>query len=152
MIRRGLILDTNILFLYVLGLLWPEAIRHHKRTSGYRRSDFEKLLGLVGDNRLILVPHVVAEVANLMDAGRDWRSDQMHGLLVHLLDRFGEVVIPSVEAGSRREFARLGVTDTILLCLGNADCPMVTADRPLFVAAAAAGHPVIYFKDWLSAA
>jgi hypothetical protein len=63
---RGVVLDTNLLVLLVVGLASPDYIPVHKRLSAYARSDFALLLRLLsGTSRLMVTPNTLTETMNL---------------------------------------------------------------------------------------
>jgi hypothetical protein len=65
---RGLLVDTNVLLLYLVGLLDPELIERFKRTrsSGYGAEDFVLVSNLIAlFARIVITPHILAELSNL---------------------------------------------------------------------------------------
>lgn len=66
--RNGLLVDTNLLVLFTVGLVNRNRIKTHKRTSKYNEDDYDLLVRALGKIQpLYTVPHVLAEVSNLID-------------------------------------------------------------------------------------
>ena len=66
--RAGLLVDTNLLVLYVVGGVNRNRIDTFKRTTRYTKSDYDLLLRVIAKfNPLYAVAHVLAEVSNLTD-------------------------------------------------------------------------------------
>ncbi|MDF9800021.1 hypothetical protein OKW21_005284 [Catalinimonas alkaloidigena] len=61
-----ILIDSNALVLLIIGLIDQNLIPKHKRTSIYRKKDFERLLNVIKDfNHLIVLPNIWTEVDNL---------------------------------------------------------------------------------------
>ena len=61
---KGLLVDTNLLVLYAVGLVNPDRISTFKRTRKYSKDDFELLLRVLAEYRpLCTVAHILAEVS-----------------------------------------------------------------------------------------
>ena len=64
--RSGVLVDSNLFLLHLVGLINRQRIASFKRTDTYTEADFdllERLLGLF--DRLFTTPKVVTEVSNL---------------------------------------------------------------------------------------
>jgi len=71
---KGLLLDTNVLLVYLLGLANPGIIGTAKRTEAYSVDDYRMLRSLVVRfHRLIVTPHILAELTNLAPSLEDRR-------------------------------------------------------------------------------
>ena len=64
----SLLVDTNLLVLFVVGAVNRNRIATFKRTRQYTKADYDLLLRVLqGFKRLYTVAHVMAEVSNLSD-------------------------------------------------------------------------------------
>ena len=66
--KSGILIDTNILLLFVVGSLNPDLIPKISRTASFSFQDFqivEKTIDFF-DNK-ITTPHILTEVSNLID-------------------------------------------------------------------------------------
>lgn len=63
----GVVLDTNILLLYFVGLLDPQAIPKFKRTDTFVVEDYYTLLAVLQFvSKPITTPNILTEVSNLL--------------------------------------------------------------------------------------
>ena len=71
--RAGLLIDTNLLVLFVVGGVNRDRIESFKRTRQYSKTDYQLLLRVLdGFEPLYTLAHVMAEVSNLTDlTGRE---------------------------------------------------------------------------------
>lgn len=62
--RKGIIVDTNLLLLALIG--GTSSIGEFKRTRGYSDEDYQLLLKVIDQfETLVSTPHILAEVSNL---------------------------------------------------------------------------------------
>ena len=62
----GVLIDSNLLVLHLVGTVNWERLKTFKRTQAYTLEDFELLEGLISClGRLFTTPHVLTEVSNL---------------------------------------------------------------------------------------
>ena len=146
MTDRDVILDTNLLVLFVVGTASPKYIAAHKRLQAYTALDFKLLTGLlVAVSRVIVTPHVLAETSNLVrhanEPGRTYILETFRDLLWNL----DENHVPSLRVAARPEFIALGLTDAVLLEAARSGATLITADFDLYRAALAAGLSVVNF-------
>ncbi len=64
--RSGLVIDTNMLIVYLVGLYNPDEIPKCKRTRDYKIDDFIFIYELVKNTKakIIVTPHILAELSN----------------------------------------------------------------------------------------
>lgn len=130
---RGILVDTNLLLLYGIGLFDKDLIGRFKRTNKYTIEDFEIVSNIVRRSpRLITTPHILSEVSNLtLDRVQDKPApflDKLIGLLraAHELHVEKEVIL------EQSAFRRYGVTDTGVIELAQRHKYLVlTDDFPL---------------------
>lgn len=120
---NGLLIDTNLLVLYVVGKTNKTRITSFKRTETYTLEDFELLEKLAAHfSRLLTTPHVLTEVSDLAT---------LHGQeLAALRARMNDLV------RAMKEFydeSRLVAADTSFARLGLADAAVVLASRHGFL-------------------
>jgi hypothetical protein len=66
--RHGLLVDTNLLVLFIVGSVNPDRIGTFKRTNKYSRTDYQLLIRVLGHfEPIYTLAHVAAEVSNLTD-------------------------------------------------------------------------------------
>jgi hypothetical protein len=65
---NGILVDTNLLVLLIVGSVNRERVSQFKRTSDYSPADWDLLIGILEQiSRRYTLPHVLAEVSTLTD-------------------------------------------------------------------------------------
>jgi len=111
--EKGILLDTNLLFVYVMGKCGPERLATSKRAQAYTQQDFENLESMIEGgffSKLYTTPNVLTEVSNLAPRG-DFRFFEVLAAVTDLLE---EKYYPSSVPAHHDLFWRLGLTDTCL--------------------------------------
>lgn len=155
--RRGILVDTNVLLLYLFGRYQPAAIGR-KRLERYGVDDADLLIQFLGRfQRILTTQHVLAETSNL--ARQIVTGNQQRELSLSLHPLFcldtpasfqrRDVDGPSVDVGV---FVRLGLTDAGLTSLVSSNALLLTDDLDLAVAAETIGGDVINFSHMRDAA
>lgn len=147
-VRRGLLIDTNLLVLLVIGLVNPARIATHDRTSVYTAADYTLLFNFAARyQRLYTLPHVLAEVSNLAVI-KGQESSASRAYLKALIEDLFEELKPSHEAAAERAYAWLGLVDAAIISVARQyQCNVITADVALFNALQREGIPVITFMQ-----
>jgi rRNA-processing protein FCF1 len=144
---KGLIIDTNLLLLYIVGSLDPNLIRKHKRTSQFGIEDFRLLDDFLGQfERFVTTPNVLTEVSNLLSQIGDEVATRLRIRLRALIEIFQEEYIASTEAAGAEEFQRLGLTDAAILLLSKEDLLVLTDDIHLYLALQRRGIEAVNFN------
>jgi hypothetical protein len=133
--RRGIIFDTNVLLVYLVGLWNPAAIGDFKKTSGYTLNDFELLCRLASAGRkFVITPHCLTEVCNHTDVlNRKYRSNFfqfLRDLIQHLSERRPE----SKVVAKTLPFENLGLADATLVDASQKSYAIVTDELGCFLA------------------
>lgn len=69
---RGVLVDSNLLVLFITGSVNRRRIQTSKRTSGFTDEDFDLLVRLIDHfGKLIATPHVLSQVSDLTDLKAD---------------------------------------------------------------------------------
>ena len=144
---RGVLVDTNILLLFVVGAFDRELIPRFKRTSHFAPEDYDLLARLLRVfHRTITTPNVLTEVSNLTaQLGEPAKTGCMR-LLAQGIALLDEHYVASAEAAPTALFPRLGLTDAGILLLAGGESLVLTDDLELFVALAKAGVDAINFN------
>lgn len=144
---RSVLLDTNLLLLFTVGLLDRKLIGKHKRTREFTEEDFDLLINAVsGATTIWITAHCLAEVSNLLK-----QTNQF--LAARLLKFFGEAILRFSESHIKKEivfeqpfFERLGVADSgIVVKAKRVDC-VLTVDFDLYKEISRKGYNVINFN------
>lgn len=128
---KGVLIDANLLILYLVGSTNKSRIPIFKRTQVYAIEDFELLERLIAYlGNVITTPHVLTEVSNLAS---------LHGSeLTAFRQRFKSAVADmkefcdaSREVVSDRSFQRLGLTDAAIAMISQRNHLVLTDDLTL---------------------
>lgn len=133
-----IIVDANLLLLWIVGLASPDYIHKHKRLREYTDEDFPLLLKLLSRARkIILTPNTLTETSNLAGYIAEPARTEIFCILAVLIKaaETEERFIESKAAAARPEFVRLGLTDSALLHLAGDSHMLLTADVDLYLAA-----------------
>lgn len=144
--KSGILLDTNLLLLYIVGAVDRKHIGTFKRTMQFTPEDYELVSGIVGRfDRLVSTPNILTEVCNLLGQ----LPTNVHATFftafaagIRLIE---EKYIKSGEVSDHPEFTRLGLTDTGIIHVARQHL-VLTTDWPLSNSLASAGVDVINFN------
>jgi predicted nucleic acid-binding protein len=133
---KGLLLDTNLLLLLVVGLANEAWIEAHKKLDAYNLLDYEVLRNFITNfETLCVTPNTLTECSNL---SRQIKGDAKRGIsltLGKLIRSVTELHVRSIEICEGEDCLRLGLTDAVLLALMKQDMTLLTADHDLYQAA-----------------
>lgn len=152
---RDLLVDANILVLYLVGNLDPRLISKHKRTNQFDVEDYHLLDDFLRQfKKLVTTPNVLTEASNMVaQIGGQETVTRLRVVLGKIVEALDEQYVPSVQASTAEEFRRLGLTDAALLSLAKQERLLVlTDDRPLYDALQGKGIAAINFHHLREAA
>jgi hypothetical protein len=148
-----IVVDTNLLVLLVVGSASIEYINKHKRLTSFSTDDFELLVELIGMfSDIVMLPHILSETSNLIKQIDNPARLKIQHSFGTLINTTTELPLPSVYGVQRSEFAKLGLTDAMILRLcsltGNGIEPtLLTTDTALANTAHSLGYSVIDYKQ-----
>ena len=129
---RGVLIDSNILLLYVVGAISPRRIPTFKRTSTFAEEDFTTLTQLLAPfARLVTTPHIMTQVSNLVGQMSRNETAQAHIVRARLVATMEETYVETAVLGRHHHFAKLGVADTGILSVTGAGLLVLTDDVAL---------------------
>lgn len=114
---KGLLIDTNLLLLYVVGQFDDGIIRRgsFNRLAAYSFEDYSLLLGLMSlFGKYVTTGHVLSEVSNWIGQLPRTREIECLGRFADILTAFTELQVESFETALHPRFAYLGLTDTAI--------------------------------------
>lgn len=142
--QRGILLDTNVLLLYLFAKFQP-ALVGRKRLEKYGSDDTDLILQFLARfERILTTQHVLAETSNLarqLVGGVRRMELAMRLYPLFCLDTPASFLACPVDSAriDPAAFARLGLTDAGLTSLVRADSLLLTDDLDLYVMAAMSG-------------
>jgi len=144
----GLLVDTNLLLLYLIGKTNPNRISNLKRTDKYSIKDFELLASFMANLRsLAVTPHILTEVSNLGNLQGKERAE-FRSWFARIIEQATEYCDESrlVVKDERILFDRLGLTDAAIVALGRHSFLFLTDDLELYITLAKRGVETINFS------
>jgi hypothetical protein len=145
--RKTIALDANLLVLLVVGLTERKYISVHKRLKEYSVADFELLEAMISESAgLAVTPNALSEASNLLRQINEPAKTQIANAFRALIKRIDEIYVTSVDASSRREFLRIGLSDSALLEVSKKNIMVLSVDLELYLAALAAGYEAVNFN------
>jgi hypothetical protein len=151
--QAGLLLDTNLLLLFLADDANPEFARRWKRTARLAHERYLVPLRAAVDvtSRMVTTPHVLTEATNLTTNGAV--RDKDHKRLKQLLRDFTlgakERFVLSKQLANDPAFTRLGLADVAQMFLSRRRRPLVlTDDAPLAIELGRRGLPVANLTNY----
>ena len=142
--RDGVLLDTNLLLLYVAAGFDPKLVGRG-RLGAFQPADVVTLKALVRPAaRRVTTPHVLAETGNLLDQLVPRRRHaEARAAFARVVRTLAEVTPAARRVVDDPEFARVGLTDAALGHLGDPPPVVLTIDLPLVTRLSVAGLPCV---------
>lgn len=126
--KKGILVDTNLLLLYLVGSYDIEQIRDFKRTSHFNTDDFSNAQEFIELFEVkIATPHILTEVCDFM--GNRYEFLEMLQLYVNISE---EEFISSKEVCKEPNFIKFGLADMATLEIAKDSYLVFTDDKPLF--------------------
>ncbi|HEV7645893.1 MAG TPA: hypothetical protein VGO50_18280 [Pyrinomonadaceae bacterium] len=126
--QKGILIDTNIFLLYIVGSLDISLVPEFKRTSDFSESDFEKVSKFIDFFDVkITTPNILTEVSNLIG-----KKPELRAALGIYITKLNEIFIESAKVSEHNAFIEFGLTDTAILNISKDSFLVVTDDRPLY--------------------
>lgn len=127
---KFVILDTNILLVYLVGCVNPPLIETFKKTSSrYCADDFEILDDLLRNfTKFTTTPNILTEVSNLGGQLNGAAKEHFFEFLSKFIQMTTERYVPSAEISQDRFFIEFGITDRGIFELAKTECLVITDD------------------------
>lgn len=143
---RGVVIDTNLMLLLVVGSYKRTRIETFKRTRKYTDADFDVLLELISPfSRRIATPNILTEVDNLVRQAPEREHADIAKAFTNILTHFAEIYRPSHGFIGTPIYIKTGLTDAILVSLAEEHL-ILTDDFPLANRLERIGRAVINFN------
>lgn len=134
---RDLLVDSNLLFLWILGATDRTKIEHSGRTRRYSPADFDVLDEFLRkiirrfDVEIVVTSHVLTEVSNLAnDLKGDFRA-RFFEKFADVIQALIEIQAPARDITDWKRFSDFGLTDLITLEVARSRCNVLTDDGRL---------------------
>jgi rRNA-processing protein FCF1 len=145
--RKGILLDTNILLLLLVGRFDPSRITRFKRTAMFVEEDYHLLARLLTRfDPILTTPTILAEVNSLSGQLPEPVRSQYFQELSREIPSFREDFVESRELAALQEFVRFGLTDCGVVRMARDRYPILTDDFRLSQHLGKSGFEVINFN------
>ncbi len=143
----SLIIDANLLVLFVVGTTNRKLVAKHKRLNAFSLDDFDLLCRLVESSPAALVtPNVLTEASNLLGYIAEPARTRVFETFRTIVLSTPEEYVPSRIAAQTKEFLRLGLTDAGLIEACDTSRTILTTDLDLYLSALKRGVSAINFN------
>jgi hypothetical protein len=144
---KGVLVDTNLLVLLLVGTVGRRHIEKFKRTQGFTPEDFDILSSLVSwfGPRLVTTPHVLSQVSDLTDLPGKERHP-IRTLLRSYIEIVEERYDTARVLAAHPLFERLGLTDAAIATVCARETLILTADLELALALQNRGIDALNFN------
>ena len=141
------LLDSNLLVLFVAGMSSREYIGRHRRLRDYSEEDFDLLIEFIRPmSALVVTPNILTETSNLLSGIAEPARSHIADTFRQIMGSMDERFVQSTRAVEQREFPRLWLTDAAVLTeLANSHV-LLTADLDLYLAASQRGYSAVNFN------
>lgn len=144
---KNVLLDANLLTMYLVAQLGDGEVESFKRTREYTTADAQILdKTLLGFKSIVTTPQVLTETANLLDWFEGAKRQVLFGYLSHFIIQVDEKYLTAKQIIISPAFIKLGLSDAALYDICHLDkCVLLTADLDLYGFAAGHGIEAINF-------
>jgi hypothetical protein len=146
---KGLLLDTNLLLLLLVGSGLPHLLETFKpiRNQGFKREDFDLLAGACAFFKtLVTTPHILTETSNHSGKMAEPYRHQIFHALGRLIQTMEERFCPSRTLALRPGFTRFGLADVAVSEMPPDSYLVMTVDFQLAGFLQSSGADVVNFN------
>jgi hypothetical protein len=130
---RGLLIDTNLLVLLIVGALGPEQIGKHKLTSKYIEEDYRLLLSFAKQfEHITTTPTILTEASNLLE-GYAYKGQEALVLLQRIVEVAEELAFGSISTMTAysKSYIKFGLSDATIHRVAQENYLVLTDDLRL---------------------
>lgn len=150
--NKGIVIDTNVLLLLLVGFMDATYIENFKETAIFSIDDYETLTTIIEPfSTIITTPSILTEVSNLLERFKGAKREELlQNFAYAIRNSFIEVRHVSAELAENSYFQEFGLADTAIATLAKEGYLVITIDRPLLGLLARLKLDVINFRDLMS--
>lgn len=118
--QKHLIIDTNLLLLWVIGAIeGGKHIKNSKRLKKFSRKDYDNILKIISNyDAVFITPYIATEVSNLIDL-KGYARILAYEMARTLFTEFGKINVDIDEDCQSELFLQFGITDNSLIQLAQ---------------------------------
>jgi len=128
--KKGVLIDTNIMLFYLLGVYDIRFAEEYKRTRMYDANDFTWLVRFLGNfERIYITPQILAELWNFIEKIPGKKLFECVSSSVSTLLEVTENYVEKDEILTKDYTSYIGATDASIICSAkHIDCLILTDD------------------------
>ncbi|MEL7352962.1 MAG: PIN domain-containing protein [Cyanobacteria bacterium P01_A01_bin.116] len=129
-VSKGIVVDSNILLLYFVGLVKRSRVSQFPRTEHFTPQDFDLLVTFLSDFKSIATtPNILSEVSSFINKLREPDRSFCYEFFAVEIPSFHEIYVPSKTVASGHwSFKTYGLTDCGLSALAKQKQYLVLTD------------------------
>lgn len=125
----GILVDTNILLLYIVGLVNRQRVPLFKRTKQFTLEDYDLLAQILNSfQQVVTTPNILTEVNSLANQLGEPERGKCLQLFGQVISRLEEIYEPSQQLAQLPEFQKFGLTDCGISTLAQGSYLVLTDD------------------------
>ena len=130
--RKGVLVDTGVLLLYVVGTCDRKQITSYKRTNTFAEEDYDTLVDILRScGTMVTTPNILTEVSNLLKQGNTHMRELRFKSFAKTIGSSEERYEESVRLSHMPEFRRFGLADASIYEVACAGYLVLTVDSRL---------------------
>jgi hypothetical protein len=130
--NSGIVVDTNLLLLFLVGSFDKGLITKFKRTQSYSQKDYEMLSYFLRNFLIIINPSILTEITNLADGLNRQTEYRLFNFLKDTLSKCMETQCKILDVITNQAFNKFGFADSTLSDLADKGFLILTDDFPFF--------------------
>ena len=145
---KGIIIDTNILLLYLVGTVNQERISRFKRTAQFTPKYYDLLIELTNNFvKVVATPNILTEVNSLANQLGEPERSKCLRTFAWLVSNIEEEYIKSSVITNHELFSRFGLADCGIMLLAKNKYLVLTDDLKLYLQMNSLGIDAINFNN-----
>ena len=131
--KKGLLIDTNLLLLYVIGYYDKKRIERFKRTKIFSPDDYELLIDFLRYfDKIVTTPNILTEVSNLLNQLSGKLKKDNYSCFSEIINSFDEQYTTSAITSQLQHFIKFGLTDSDIIEKAKGKYLVLTDDFKLY--------------------
>ena len=142
-----LLLDTNMLLLFLVGNLRADLVGKQRKLRAYDLADLGNLMAYVNAaRRHVTLPNITTEVSNHIGSGQQVICSGAPEALAQYCADVAEEYVPSRNLVAHPRYFQLGLTDVAVFLASDPSVTILTADYKLFGVLQTAGANAVNIR------
>ncbi len=130
--NKGLLIDTNILMLLIIGTTNRDRISKFNRTEKFTSNDYDVLLDIIDKfSHIITTPNILTEINSLINGVGEPERSKCVETLAKIINNLNENYLQSQEVVKNDKFIKFGLTDCGIMAIAQNKYLVLTDDFKL---------------------